>query len=419
MSAYDFYKSRFHTPITQGSNILTVGEQLKIDSDMVMEETWWNDPQSKICYIYDYFHDDQPELAQKMTYEHTTKTRIDAKFIVKQSSSVAKDQVEYYLLFRPSQKTDFVIGDELYYFETNYKSRFNIEFPISLFIDIPNEKGIYYKWLICGLEYGNQFIKYSVLPCDYKFMWIEDTGTERLKRQMWCSTRAMNSYTTGLWIDRYVNIPNDVQKVWLPLNSITEKIRFVNGSKNNQRVLMGAVTEKPLAWQVSKLEVTKPMGILKITLDQDQFNPHTDYVNIDTHEMYADYYTSLIKPIDDENPADGSSENIVCHIETSSNTIKVGGSYKLLKFRIYDNNQTDITENYISTSSNILWKCFINNTDMTDSDLITWQSQDDPASIKIKVANDREYLNSILLITCTTDNIDLKISDSIELELAI
>ena len=62
----------------------TIGQIYKEQSDFLMEETFWNDPQSKVCYIYDYFHDNQPELKDHMTYENTPKTRIDAKFIITQ-----------------------------------------------------------------------------------------------------------------------------------------------------------------------------------------------------------------------------------------------------------------------------------------------------------------------------------------------
>ena len=55
----------------------TIGQIHKEESDWLMEETWDNDIQSKVCYIYDFFRDDQPELKDHMTYENTTKTRID------------------------------------------------------------------------------------------------------------------------------------------------------------------------------------------------------------------------------------------------------------------------------------------------------------------------------------------------------
>ena len=115
-----------------GSN-KTIGQQVKEESDWLMEETFWNDPQSKVCYIYDYFHDDQPDKNVGMTYENTTKTKIDVKFIVKTYQSIDKDQVEYYIQFRPSQKVWFEESDELYYFETDYRQKYGVQdFPIGL-----------------------------------------------------------------------------------------------------------------------------------------------------------------------------------------------------------------------------------------------------------------------------------------------
>ena len=111
----------------------TIGQIYKEQSDFVMEQTFWNDIQSKVCYIYDYFHDDQPDKNVGMTYDHTTKTRIDAKFIVKSYQSIDKDQVEYYIQLRPSQKVWFEESDELYYFETDYRQKYGIQdFPIGL-----------------------------------------------------------------------------------------------------------------------------------------------------------------------------------------------------------------------------------------------------------------------------------------------
>ena len=111
----------------------TIGQIYKEQSDFLMEKTFWNDPQSKVCYIYDYFHDDQPDKNVGMTYENTTKTKIDVKFIVKTYQSIDKDQVEYYIQLRPSQKVWFEESDELYYFETDYRQKYGVQdFPIGL-----------------------------------------------------------------------------------------------------------------------------------------------------------------------------------------------------------------------------------------------------------------------------------------------
>ena len=362
------------------------------------------DIQSKVCYIYDYFHDDTPSLAEGMTYENTTKTKIDAKFIVTKYPSIDKDQVEYHLQFKPSQKVRFDESDELYYFETDYKSRYSVEFPIGLFVDIPDEKNVYKKWLIVAKEDGNQFIKYSVLPCDYYLQWIENTGTERIKRKMWCVSRAMNSYTSGRWIDRYMLGLDDIQKIWIPINPFTERLSYLNGEGKNQRIVLSAPIEKPLVWQVSKVENTKPLGIIKITLDQDVWDNNTDYVNLDTGEMFADYYDSNIEPTDPDTPSPTPSTTYG-KITASTSTIKVGGSYKTLTLKLYDADDNEVTDNYSSATFD--WTCYIKGNETDDlSDKVTWLNGSLFNQKKIKFPDDRSYLNKILVIKCVVDGIE-------------
>lgn len=201
MSVYDFYQRKMKVnTYSTGKNYPTLGEKLKSDSDMLMELTWDSDIQSKICYIYDFYHDDQPRLAEGMTYENTTKTRIDAKFIVKSYQSMDKDQVEYYIQFKPTQAVRFSENDELYYFETDYKSVYGNTFPVGEYIDIPDDRGVYHKWLICRVERANQFPKYLVLPCDYELCWIEINGKDRIKRRMWSVLRMQSSYVSMRFI---------------------------------------------------------------------------------------------------------------------------------------------------------------------------------------------------------------------------
>ena len=177
----------------------TIGQIYKEQSDFVMEETFLNDIQTKTVYLYDFAHDDQPHLKDHMTYENTTKTRVEAKFIVKSYQSVDKDQVDYYLQFRPSQQTEFVEGDELYYFETDYRKKYGNDDFIGLYCDIPDDKGIYRKWLIVRKEIANQFVKFLILPINYQLMWIETKGQERIKRRMWSVLKMQSSYNSGLF----------------------------------------------------------------------------------------------------------------------------------------------------------------------------------------------------------------------------
>ena len=52
----------------------------------------------------------------------------------------------------------------------------------TLYVDIPDDRGIYHRWIVMYLEVANQFVKCGVLRCNYRFTWIEDDGIYRHKR---------------------------------------------------------------------------------------------------------------------------------------------------------------------------------------------------------------------------------------------
>ena len=380
----------------------TIGQIYKEQSDELMEWTWDNDIQSKVCYIYDYAHDNQPELKDHMTYENTTKTRIDAKFIIKTYQSMDKDQVEYYLQFKPSQKTEFSEGDELYYFETDYRKKYHNDDLIGMFIDIPDDKGIYRKWIICKKEIANQFVKFLILPVNYQLMWIETKGQEKIKRKMWCVLRNQNSYNSGIWRDYNFTSQENQNKLILPLNTISEKIWYTNENSKNMRVLVSAFTENPVAWTISKVETANNLGLQMLTLYQDFFDQNKDYIEKDSDGniigLWADYFDSNIEPTDPDTPSPTPS-NTYGKITASTSTIKVGGSYKTLTLKLYDADDNEVTDNYSSATFD--WTCYIKGNETDDlSDKVTWLNGSLFNQKKIKFPDDRSYLNQILVIHC-------------------
>lgn len=395
MPSLDVYKRQ----ISSMGN--TVGARIKRGSDIIMENTWDNDPQSKICYLYDYFHDDDPDKEYDFSYYKTMKHRMDCKFIITQYSTLSKDQVEYHIMFRPSQKLHFEQYDDLYWFEEDYRNGYGVQFPLGQYIDIPNEKGTYKRWLICGKEIGNQFEKYSVLPCDYRFQWIDVIDGQKIKRQMWGCSRAQNSYTAGLWIDRYFYSLDDVNGGYLPLNTITQHLGYLNSLGQTQRICCSAKVENPLTYKISKVNNTKPIGIIKLTLDQDNFNQFTDYVEKDLNGnivgMWADYYLGNVPPKDNHKT---ELEDIPhCTISSSNQKLRVGGSYKTLKATMSRNGK-DLSDKYSINKEN--WSVFVDDKDITSSSLITLLEQQDN-TIKIKFANNRSYINKIITVRCTVD----------------
>ena len=399
----------------------TLGQIYKEESDFLMEETWDNSVTSKTCYIYDYFHDDfftdehgiTRSLAEGMTYENTNKTKIDAKFIIKSYQSMDKDQVEYYLMFRPSQPVRFNEGDDLYYYETDFRKRYSATFPIGLWVDLPDDRGVYHKWLICRNEPANQFPKYLILPANYELMWVEKNNEKRIKRRMWCVLRQQMSYTSGVYVDRVFGHTDNQNKLILPMNSITEKFWYTDDDSKNMRVIVSALMENPTVWKITKCESASPLGLQKLTLYTNFFNEHTDYVNLETGEMYANYFDSEITPIDPSTPTTPPS-SITAKISASTSTIKVGGSYKNLTVNLFNDSNEDITTEY--TDATFTWTCSVDDEDWTDK--VTWRAGTEYNQKKVKFPNDTSTIGKILSIKCEIVKDDLPIkSEILSLEL--
>lgn len=399
-----------------GSN-LTIGQQLKQMSDMAMEETWDNNIQSKVCYIYDYYHDNQPDKKDHMTYERTTKTRIDAKFIVKSYQSIDKDQVDYYIQFKPSQPVEFTKNDQLYYYEQDFRRKYGAEFPTGLYCDIPDEKGVYRKWMIILSEPANQFTKYLVLPINYNFMWIERNGKEHIKRRMWAVLRSQNSYNSGLWTDLRFTTQENQDKVLLPLNSITDKIWYTDDQSKTMRVLVSAFTDHPIAWKISKVENSQPLGIQRLTLYQTFFEQNHDYIEKDSDGyiigMWADYFSDGVTPTDPSTPT--FLPSVYSKISASTDSLKVGGSYKTLTLNIFKDSDDDITKEY--SDATFTWSCSIGDEDWTDK--VTWR----PAAynqMKVKFPDDRSQLTKLITFKCTVIKGDISFdSEPLQLQLIV
>lgn len=405
------------------NNAKTLGQIYKEESDFLMEETWDNSITSKTCYIYDHFHDDfftdehgiTRSLAEGMTYENTNKKKIDAKFIVKSYQSMDKDQVEYYLMFRPSQPVRFNEGDDLYYYETDFRKRYSATFPIGLWVDLPDDRGVYHKWLICRNEPANQFPKYLILPANYELMWVEKNNEKRIKRRMWCVLRQQMSYTSGVYVDRVFGHTDNQNKLILPINSITEKFWYTDDDSKNMRVIVSALMENPTVWKITKCESASPLGLQKLTLYTNFFNEHTDYVNLETGEMYANYFDSEIAPTDPSTPTAPPS-SITARISASTSTIKVGGSYKNLTANLFNDSNEDITTDYADAT--FTWTCSIDDEDWTDK--VTWRAGTEYNQKKVKFPNDTSTIGKILSVRCAViKDTEIIESEILQLELII
>ena len=164
------------------------GEARKYNADQITEATWYNDLATKTCYLFDQLHDPQPLKLNDLTPDPSVQVAVDVKYIVYSSQTYAKDAITYHIQFKPSEDGDSSIVP---YYDALFGSRYDAAFPCGLYILIPDNHGVYNKWLIVDTANFNdpQFSTYEVLRCDKVFQWIY----KNKKYQMCGVLRSQNS----------------------------------------------------------------------------------------------------------------------------------------------------------------------------------------------------------------------------------
>lgn len=191
------------------------------------------------------------------------------------------------------------------------------------------------------------------------------------------------------------------------------------------RLLVSTLSDHPSAWTVTKCENVQPFGIQKLTIYSNFFNEHTDYVNLETGEMYADYFDSEITPTDpDTQPIPSPVTNVLATITSSVSTIKIGGSYRTLNIKLSNDSGEDVTDIFGDSKSNFDWHFEIDGEEykgIIRNDISFCQ-------IKIKLPDDYEqdnqkkdnydYVGKVLIIYCTITNETITIeSNKLQLEI--
>ena len=116
--------------------------------------------------------------------------------------------------------------------------------------------------------------------------------------------------------------------------------------------------------------------------------------------------------------ANTSAPTYTLSITTSTNTIKIGGSYKTLTCLFTDNNGQDITETVVAdmTPADFVWTCFIDGTEYTNDSMVDWYKGSSTNSKRIKLTSDAQsYLGHTLTVKVTVNGVtaskDLEISE--------
>ena len=362
-----------------------IGNVHKIQSDMIEEYTWNNEIESRIAYFYDWNHDTHhTQLTNLHPEQDEYKVPMDIKYIVASKQTMAKDAVTYHLQLRPSQKC---VVD---YYDECFGSRYDAEYPVGLYCDIQDSKGVWNRWLVCATANINdpQFPNFEILRCDY----VLDTIFDNIQYKIPIVLRSQNSYNSGLWVKYRVETVEDQGQFIVPLNRLTERIWY------NVRFLIDAkvIQDECRAWHVSKVNRIDLPGCALITLAQDHFNPETDYIEKDvqgnTIGLWADYYKQPVTPTP-FNPSPIQPTGVITC--AGSQEIKVGGSYKKFTIDFYDEEGVPLP------FKEGTWSFWIDNTEIEP---VISTSSVDANQIKAKLPNNGLWINKIMTVKYITND---------------
>ena len=352
------------------------GKAHEAQSDMVLDATWGRNGSDKVAYIYDYFHDDQPDLAVGMTYsQYTTKTKIDIRYNLTAKASISKDQNESHIMFRPSVERKLSNTWPLDYYPTSFGR--NAEFPIGCYIDIPDNRNVYRKWLICDRTFSESYVYYLILPCNYRYTWVKDDTTY----SMWGVAKVQNSYNSGQWRANITTIVENQDLGWLPNNKLTQTIFY------DTRFAISDNIPEPIVWKCSKVSTVHPFGLYKLTFYQDRFNADTDkfidgywycnYTKQNISKEQVDQKTYILKII----PGSGQYN------------IRSGPYSKSLIATVIEDG-IDVTDKIHDYS----WRCYLGDEDITGQ--LTPEYEDNKITLHM---TSYDYIGETLRVEATAD----------------
>ena len=235
-------------------------------------------------------------------------------------------------------------------------------------------------------------------------------------------------------IDYYSTSTESQFKAIVPLNTITEDIYYVEEDNKNMRIIISAPVEKPNVFKVSKVETAPLFGLKRLTFAQDKFNPYTDgrdnieVAQGDIFAMYADLFDNEVPtdtPIHTE--TEKEMDTVHCDLSCNDNKIKIGGSCKLIIAKFFNIQGKEITDEFIPYLAKSSWSCYVKNNrheepdevEVTDNtDLITWLEQKESNKIKIKIADNKEYLTKVLVVKCSINKDGRSIVGEIQLQIS-
>ena len=337
---YEAYRKRMEA---RGKNM---SEMLRMQSNMVIEQTWDRDPNYRQVYVVKV-NSGLPEV----TVEHEL---IDVKFNIKTYSNITSDEPSYWMQFRHGEEkrhSDIGIGSYVY---------------------MEDEDGEWKWWMIMHLDERPSFRQYQILECNYTFKWITNgkiyncLGIQRVQQ----------SYNSGSWDGDRFGFVDNITSAILPTNNDTVTIGY-----NHRFMITDPRRHIPLVWTVSKIEDSTPFGLTELKFTQETYSPTLDNKEL----MLCNYYDSEITPSAPDYHAE-LKESAAITYSGNTPTIKVGGSYKVF---------TPVFSDETATVDK--WTVSDENGDIS-SDTENYTIEYSGAKLKLKVAQNYYLIGKVLIV---------------------
>ena len=341
---FDHYKSRM---AHRGANM---SEMLRMQSNMVIEQTWDRDPNYRQVYIVKVSHG-LPEITDKHEL-------VDVKFNVDTYQKAGANEPAYHLQFRHgAEKNNSNIG-------------------VGSYVYMTDEDGEWKWWLILGLDERPQFRQYHIAECNYKLGWVMDG-------KIYYHLVVLRGGSSGdVDENSYTSTVDGTLYVWMPTTNDSAMVSY------NQRFLISDERRSvPLAWETSKIEDTQPFGVTKLKMKQTTFDESHDNADL----MLANYYQGAVEPTESGAEQEPSGYAAINYSGTKP-TIKVGGSWKTFT-PVFNQENTTVDKWFVSA----------NGIDITgDTNYIM---ERDGEKLKLKVSQNYNLINTVLIVKVVgTDN---------------
>lgn len=227
----------------------TVSETLVNRTNQIDDKLFTHDQDYRFGNLYDW---DMNLLEEN----------VDFKFQKIRTHTAEGVEVEYGIQFRADYNPEYLYKDRFY--RNDGKER------VGFYLDVYDySKKKYDRWLIVGKDDRVAFDRYNAFKCNWFAEWVQ--GHEYFSC-LGCVRDASDAKFNTSGNDKLGGntVEGNISLVF-PSNQRTANIKL------GQRFMLSDSLNNPQCFKVMKIKDTSPLGVMRLYMEQDVYNEHTDF----------------------------------------------------------------------------------------------------------------------------------------------